>query len=232
MKRSEINRAIDNATAFFREMGFPLPAYAHWTPEGWAGKGEAHREVVDLGLGWDVTDFGAGHFADFGRIIFTLMNGRADAQYPKSYAHKVMHLLPGQKPPVHYHRRKMEDIHNHGGGDIMISFWPLGEDGRPGKGDVTLSLSGGVITQPAAEPLRLRPGESVFMPQNTFHQFWAEEGGGASLSIEVSGVCDDHNDNMFLEPAVRFPEVEEDEPSRHVLCQEYRQYTNDIDGEA
>ena len=42
-----------------------------------------------------------------------------------------------------------------------------------------------------------------------------------AVGFEVSSVCDDLQDNGFLEPARRFPEIDEDEPSRYYLCSEY-----------
>jgi D-lyxose ketol-isomerase len=69
--------------------------------------------------------------------------------------------------------------------------------------------------------VRIAPGQSICLPPRTFHQFWAEEGTGESMSGEVSTVCNDLTDNYFLEPRERFPEIEEDEPPRFVLCNQY-----------
>ena len=41
------------------------------------------------------------------------------------------------------------------------------------------------------------------------------------VSGEVSSVCDDRSDNVFVFGGNRFPELEEDEPRRYYLCQEY-----------
>jgi len=38
---------------------------------------------------------------------------------------------------------------------------------------------------------------------------------------EVSRVNDDEKDNRFLDPIGRFPQIEEDEPSLYLLCNEY-----------
>lgn len=40
---------------------------------------------------------------------------------------------------------------------------------------------------------------------------------------EVSCVNDDNADNIFLEPGKRFMTIDEDEPARRVLCNEYPQ---------
>ena len=53
-----------------------------------------------------------------------------------------------------------------------------------------------------------------------FHAFWAED---EDVVIgEVSAVNDDHTDNIFHEPQLRFPEIEEDEAPIHLLVSDYR----------
>jgi hypothetical protein len=69
------------------------------------------------------------------------------------------------------------------------------------------------------EVVDLSPGESITLPPRLYHEFWAER---ASVLIgEVSAVNDDTTDNRFAEPVGRFPEIEEDEPILHYLCNEY-----------
>lgn len=220
MIRSEIDRSIDEALAFFAERQFPLPPYACWTPAQWAAAGPEYDEIRDVGLGWDVTDFGSGDLARTGRTIFTLRNG--NSRCPKSYAQKAMCMPEGQMSITHYHKQKTEDIHNQGGGNVLISLWRA----TPGNGlsaePLTISVCGVRREIAAGEPLRLRPGEWVCVQPFTCHRFGAEPGCGRVLSIEVSSVCDDHGDNIFLEPSgQRFPPIREDQPRRHVLCHEY-----------
>jgi len=222
LKRSEINDSIDQAIGFFNNMDFSLPSFALWPPSDWRSKGPEYDEIRDCGLGWDVTDFGSGTLRQVGRTIFTLRNGRGSGQqYPKTYAQKVMYMQESQKSAVHYHRTKMEDIINQGGGNIIIVLWRVSSDSRCAHDPLELSVSGQRIVQPAGEPLRLTPGESICVVPGTYHQFWAEEGHGAVLSGEVSSVCDDSTDNFFLDGGERFPHIVEDEPARHVLCHEY-----------
>ena len=38
---------------------------------------------------------------------------------------------------------------------------------------------------------------------------------------EVSAVNDDHNDNLFYEPQMRFPHIEEDQEPRRLLVSDY-----------
>jgi D-lyxose ketol-isomerase len=69
--------------------------------------------------------------------------------------------------------------------------------------------------------VRLTPGESITLGPRLYHKFWAEAGQGTVLVGEVSKVNDDAKDNRFHEPIGRFPEIEEDEPPLHLLCNEY-----------
>jgi len=121
MRRSDINKAIRRAIAFFKEYHFPLPPFAYWTPGEWLKKGAEYQEIRKVKLGWDVTDFGSNDFPRMGRTIFTLRNGSTVASgFPKSYVQKVMYLAEGQKSAVHYHKSKMEDIINQGGGNTRF----------------------------------------------------------------------------------------------------------------
>ena len=87
---------------------------------------------------------------------------------------------------------------------------------------LVVKVDGIARTAAAGETIRLRPGQSICIPPRTIHQFWGEEGAGLTVSSEVSSVCDDWNDNVFLVPnGVRFPKVLEDEPRTHCLCHEY-----------
>lgn len=227
MKRSSINRYIGEAITFFADNKFPLPEYAYWSPKEWAKMGQAYDEVRDLGLGWDVTDFGCGDFVNTGRIIFTLHNGSAkDKRYPKPYAQKIMCLLEGQKSPVHYHKTKMEDIINQNGGNILVTLWKCGQDNALSDEALEVSVSGKLIKVMAGEPVRLKPGDSLNMPPYTYHQFWAEEGKGKVLSMEVSSICDDYTDNFFMnaKEMKRFPETIEDEPLRYVRGCELKEF--------
>lgn len=221
MKRSEINRSIDRARAFFRAMNFPLPRWADWSPDEWAAAGPEVDEVRNVRLGWDVTDFGSGDLATIGRTIFTLRNGRHnDPDYPKSYAEKAMCLFPQQKSVIHCHRHKREDIICRGGGAVAIEMWQATADEELGSGPLTVSVDGCATEIEAGTILRLQPGQSVCLHPMVYHRFWGE-GDGPVLSMEVSSVCDDLADNRFLEDGERFPTIDEDESRRWVLCSEY-----------
>lgn len=68
MKRSQINYVIDKATCHCADatafVARVLPILRWMT--GCSGNGITGKEVVDLQLGWDITDFGRGDFSQTG----------------------------------------------------------------------------------------------------------------------------------------------------------------------
>lgn len=222
MKRSEVNRLMDEAVAFLEEMKFKLPPFAFWTPDEWKTKGHEYDEIRDNMLGWDITDFGLGDFYDYGLLSFTLRNGNAKIQkYTKPYAEKLLLVRENQKTPMHFHWHKMEDIINRGGGNLLIKVYNATEDEQLADTPVNVMIDGRWFQVEAGTILKLTPGESITLPQRMYHEFWAEEGKGMVMAGEVSMVNDDTCDNRFLGNVGRFPAIEEDEPARYVLGNEY-----------
>ncbi len=127
LKRSEINAIIRDAAAFFRLSGFYLPPFATWTLEDWHAKGEDAREIIERRLGWDVTDFGQGDYDAVGLCVFTHSQWESPENLithrGKTYAEKIMIVEPGQVTPLHFHRIKMEDIINRGGGKLVVQLY-------------------------------------------------------------------------------------------------------------
>ncbi len=224
MKRSEINAIMDRAIAFLGTMHFKLPAFASWTPEEWKSKGSECREIPQAQMGWDITDFGSGEFEKVGLFLFTLRNGTSqDASgVGKTYAEKILICEPGQVTPTHFHFEKMEDIINRGGGDLVIQLWNSTDDDDLADTSVTVGIDGVEHHVEAGGTVTLKPGDSVTLPQRLYHKFWGE--GSTVLVGEVSRVNDDRTDNHFHEPVGRFPEIEEDEPPRHLLTVDYPKY--------
>lgn len=217
--RSQINASIDAAIRQFELHGLRLPPFAYWSPQQWLEAGEEADEIRECMLGWDVTDFGCGDFANIGRTLFTLRNGRlGHPKYAKGYAEKFLLEPEGQRAPAHYHRSKREDIIHRGKSGVVVVLLTPSSDA---SGGLPVQVDGITRTLAPDEKIRLLPGQSVEIPPRTVHQFWAEEGQGITVSGEVSTVCDDWNDNCFLGAASRFPEIVEDEPRRHYLCHEY-----------
>ncbi|MFN8565830.1 MAG: D-lyxose/D-mannose family sugar isomerase, partial [Anaerolineae bacterium] len=168
MKRSEINAIIRDADAFARQHHFYLPPFAHWTPHEWMTKGAEVSEIVEYGLGWDITDFGLGGFRNTGLFLFTIRNGspkNLETCTGKVYAEKLLIVDVNQVTPFHFHWHKTEDIINRGGGRLLIQLYNSTPDERDDKtSDVTVSIDGVVRTLPAGGIVTLNPGESITLP--------------------------------------------------------------------
>lgn len=228
MKRSTVNRIIEIAKEAFAAVHFKLPPFAYWTVEDWKTKGPEADEIRLAMLGWDVTDFGQGQFEVLGRTLFTLRNGSSKYKSGKDYAEKLILDPENQKPPLHFHRHKMEDIINRGGGNILVRLYKATPDGQCSDETFTIQMDGVTQVVKPGDVLRIEPGQSLCIPPRTIHQFWGEEGMGIrigsgryTVSGEVSRVCDDWNDNCWLEPCERFCPIDNDEPPRHYLVHEY-----------
>jgi len=221
MKRSEINRNIALAKELLDEYRFALPKWAYWSPEQWKKAGPEALEIKECMLGWDITDFGLNDFSKQGLTLFTIRNGNlAKPENEKTYAEKIMLVQVNQITPMHFHWAKMEDIINRGGGELVIELYNSTPDEELDKtNDVKVSIDGIVHTVKPGGTVRLQPGESITLTRGMYHKFWAEKAN--CIVGEVSMVNDDTKDNRFHEPLGRFPEIDEDEPPLHLLCNEY-----------
>ncbi len=223
MKRSEINKLINESKEFFNEMKFNLPKWAYWTPEEWKGKYEVGGEIVDNMLGWDLTDFGSGDFHKQGLILFTIRNGHQKND-KKIYAEKIMIVEENQETPMHFHWSKMEDIINRGGGNLVIELNKSDKEEEFSTEDFEVKIDGIVRTISPGGKVILEPGESICLEQGIYHRFYGEQGKGKVLVGEVSAVNDDSIDNRFYVPAGRFPEIIEDEKPVHLLASDLKKY--------
>jgi D-lyxose ketol-isomerase len=223
MKRSEVNELLRRSIEFCRRMNFHLPPFAFWSPEDWARAGREYDEIRDNQLGWDITDFGQGRFAELGLVVFTIRNGNPNpaSGYEKPYCEKLLVVEESQRTPCHHHATKVEDIICRAGGDLLIQVHNRSDDGRLADTPVCVNVDGRAYEVEAGAIIRLTPGESITLPSYQYHEFWAAPGTGTSLVGEVSTVNDDHHDNFFLGEVGRFPDIEEDEPPLHLLCTEY-----------
>ncbi|MEG1105092.1 MAG: D-lyxose/D-mannose family sugar isomerase, partial [Oscillospiraceae bacterium] len=167
--------------------------------EDWKAKGTECDEIRDNMLGWDITDYGLGHFATTGLVLITLRNGNQNnAKYTKPYAEKLLISAEGQVCPMHFHWKKMEDIINRGGGIMMMQLYNSTSSGQLDTlSDVSVVSDGVRLTIPAGTVLELAPGQSVTLTHGLYHAFWGKKGSGPVLIGEVSQCNDDNTDNRF-----------------------------------
>ena len=225
MRRSEINRIVQDAEAFFGAQNFSLPPFAGWTLDDWGTVGSEAAEIVDHNLGWDITDFGKGDFSACGLVLFTIRNGASanlQRRQGKIYCEKLALIAEGQVCPSHHHFVKVEDIIARGGGKLAIELHNAGDDGAFRDTDIVISQDGIRRTLPAGSTVILDHGESLTLEPCHYHRIWAQ--GGPCMFGEVSVVNDDANDNRFHEPVGRFPEIEEDETPYRLLIGDYDRY--------
>jgi D-lyxose ketol-isomerase len=226
MKRSTINTIMAEANDLIRKHGFVLPPFAYWTPDAFAARKDAARNVIDARCGWDITDYGAGDYSKMGLFLFTLRNGRlADLQRGGGmcYAEKLLISRQDQLSPMHTHVIKAEDIINRGGATLVVELYGSDDQGRfaQDKGG-TVFCDGIRVDYIPGQKLKLAPGESVTLMPGDWHAFWGE--GGDVLIGEVSTVNDDETDNIFREPIGRFANIEEDVDPTHLLVSDYAKW--------
>jgi D-lyxose ketol-isomerase len=220
MKRSEINSLITDAKIFFKSMNFLLPPWAFWPPESWEKEKKNSREIFENLLGWDLTDFGSGKFHTKGLLLFTLRNGNPETK-TKVYAEKIMIVEEMQETPMHFHKNKMEDIINRGGGRLVIEVFNADKKEQLSFTDVIVKVDGRERKVPAGSKIILDPGESICLTPGIYHRFYGEAGKGKVLVGEVSSLNDDKKDNRFLNKEGRFPKIDEDVPPLHLLVSDY-----------
>ncbi len=222
MKRSEINRSLRWAKDFLEANNHRLPPMAYWDMDTW----RVHKAQLDTVkrtmLGWDITDFGTGNFAEIGAVLYTIRNGLlADPSVGVPYCEKFILMKDGQRLPKHYHVFKTEDIINRAGGTLQIFLWNADKDGNQLDTDVRVYMDGILRIAKAGEEIRIEKGASISLPPYVAHVFGPLPASGDLLIGEVSKVNDDNTDNFFLEPTSRFADIEEDEEILHPLCNEY-----------
>ncbi|MBI2437608.1 MAG: D-lyxose/D-mannose family sugar isomerase, partial [Lentisphaerae bacterium] len=82
MKRSEVNAIIQKSVDFLKDQNFSLPPFAFWSAREWSIHRKETQEIRKCMLGWDITDFGLGHFKKIGLVLFTIRNGHmTDPQF-------------------------------------------------------------------------------------------------------------------------------------------------------
>ncbi len=225
MKRSQINRILEEAQQQLAEAKCKLPAWASWDLKQWQEAGEEVKEISEHGLGWIVTDFGSNEFDKYGLVIFVVRNGCLKNNKPittKTYAEKYMLVRPGQITPYHFHWMKTEDLVNRGGGRLKVQLaWAAKDELSTTDDPVLASVDGVTRKLKAGEDLILNPGESVELPPRLCHQFSALPQDSKVLAGEISSLNDDATDNCFLGRSVAMQAIEEDEKIKFPLSKDY-----------
>ncbi len=227
MNRSDINEIIRESDRFIRSFGYVMPPFAYWSPQEMKQRTARDAAAIrDARLGWDITDYGQGRYADLGLFLFTVRNGRQEDLKNGSgmlYAEKIMISRKEQISPMHRHVVKAEDIINRGGGTLVLELFASAADGSVDESSKVVVPTDGVLrTMAAGSRLELAPGESVTLLPGVWHAFWGE---GADVLIgEVSTVNDDLTDNIFREPIGRFSDISEDEDPLHLLVSDYDEW--------
>ena len=228
MKRSRINDIIQQSDEFIQSFGFRLPPFAYWSPQQMKDQRADIDAIVDVRLGWDITDFGDENFETMGLVLFTTRNGKLENLRTGSgicYAEKIMISRKEQISPMHRHITKAEDIINRGGATLAIKMFESDAKGELDKhAPVTVACDGVTKQLSPGDVLKLEPGHSVTLLPGNWHEFWGE--GGDVLIGEVSTVNDDLTDNIFQKPIGRFSNIEEDEEPIHLLVADYDAWLN------
>jgi len=133
MKRSIINKIIQESDEFIKSYGFRLPPFAYFQPSELVARKLEFQAIFDARLGWDITDYGEGRFNEKGLFLFTVRNGSmSDLRSGKGmcYAEKIMISRQDQVSPSHRHIIKTEDIINRGGGFLCIEMFSSNPQGN------------------------------------------------------------------------------------------------------
>ncbi len=222
MKRSEINKSINEAKEMIEKYSWVLPKWGYWSLKDYDANPSIKKYLKDHQMGWDVTDFGKGQFDKKGITLFCIRNGIQGNSDDKPYAEKLLFMKEGQEIPFHSHKVKLEDIINRGGGDLALEFLEIDKKQNENISEIKVLVDGEIVKIKPRQPLILKRGQSVTVERNIYHKFYAVKGTGMVMAGEVSQVNDDNNDNYFLEPLGRFTDIEENEEAIHPLWNEVK----------
>ncbi|HXI70035.1 MAG TPA: D-lyxose/D-mannose family sugar isomerase [Verrucomicrobiae bacterium] len=144
MKRSQINKALNDAITCFKTANWVLPPQPRW----------------------DVTDCGLGQFDQVGLVLLNL------AEQPE-YCEKLMYSKYRQVTPMHAHRQKKEDIICRNG-RLAVELWKRHPERTAKGEVFSLHRNGKEVEVRSGEPLILEAGERVTIIPGVYHAFWPE----------------------------------------------------------
>ncbi|RZK40937.1 MAG: D-lyxose/D-mannose family sugar isomerase [Pedobacter sp.] len=142
MKRSEINRALAEATAYFSENGWVLPP----NPK------------------WDITDFGLGDFNACGLVLVNLAE-------EEEYCEKIMYAKANQSTPAHTHRNKKEDIICRTG-VLAINLWANDPSLGVSNQEIPIKINGIKTKVVSNTRIDLSAGERITILPGVWHAFY------------------------------------------------------------
>lgn len=181
MKRSEINRAYREATAYFAQHFWSVPPEAKW----------------------DITDFG---LSDFQHCGLALVNLAAEPEY----CEKLMYAKKAQLTPPHTHRKKKEDIICRVG-ELVVQCWAGAPHSLDERGTVMrLAINGVVREIRAGETVSLSSGYRITLNPGTWHAFYPSSAECIIGEVSTAN-DDLHDNIFADRRVGRFTTVEEDE---------------------
>lgn len=142
MKRSEINKTVQQATRFFQKNGWALPPAPRW----------------------DVTDFGLGSFKESGLVLVNLAE-------EVEYCEKLMYAVKDQITPAHTHKQKKEDIICRTG-LLNIQLWAQDPAQEEGQAPIHVKVNGSFQEILSGEIISLKAGERVTIVPGVWHAFY------------------------------------------------------------
>jgi len=144
MKRSQINKGLNDAITCFKAANWALPPHPRW----------------------DVTDCGLGQFDRIGLVLVNL------TEQPE-YCEKLMYSKFRQVTPMHAHHKKKEDIICRDG-RLAIELWARHPERTTKGEIFSLCRNGQKVEVRSGEPLILEAGERVTIVPGIYHAFWPE----------------------------------------------------------
>lgn len=144
MKRSEVNNAVRQASAFFEQHHWALPPQPRW----------------------DVTDFGLGQFEQSGLVLINL------AEEPE-YCEKLMYARRNQLTPAHCHHNKKEDIICRNG-QLAVRVWMGDPREAVAGASFQVQVNGRKRLVENGETVVLNSGERITLVPHIYHEFWPQ----------------------------------------------------------
>lgn len=142
MKRSTVNRAIQDARNFFKKHHWHLPDEPRW----------------------DVTDFGLGDFDRYGLVLVNLAE-------EEEYCEKLMYARKGMTTPCHAHKKKKEDIIVRNG-RLAVQVWKGIPEEATREASFQLKVDGRWETFQSGDLITLAAGQRVTLTPGIYHEFY------------------------------------------------------------